>query len=78
MAKGYGATVVFLVADYLEMRACDPWDDELWPAANAVLMAIAKEIRRDSGDFQSMAWGQFNKSRVKPLTERKVSGSLNK
>lgn len=39
------------LADFIEMRAADPWDDKLWPAANTVLMAIAGEIRRDTGQF---------------------------
>ncbi len=34
------------MADHLEMRANDPWPDELWPAANVVLTQIADELRQ--------------------------------
>ena len=35
------------IIDYLELRANDPWPDELWPMAHDVLMEIANELRRD-------------------------------
>ena len=35
------------ICEYLRMRANDPWDDSLWPAANAVLMAMANELECD-------------------------------
>ena len=37
------------IAEYIEMRACDPWPVSMWPAANQVLKEIAEEIRRDYG-----------------------------
>lgn len=65
MAKGYGETVVELIVEQLKVRACDPWDDELWPAANVVLMQIAEELQRDKKELQAEAWGEFGRNRKK-------------
>lgn len=39
-------TIWMEIADHLDMRANDPWPDELWPAANTVLTGMAAELRR--------------------------------
>ena len=59
MAKGYGETLVELIVEQLKVRACDPWDDELWPAANVVLMRIAEELQRDKKGLQAEAWAKW-------------------
>ena len=63
MAKGYGETLVDLIVEQLKVRACDPWDDELWPAANVVLMRIAEELQVDKKALQAEAWGKFGRNR---------------
>jgi hypothetical protein len=67
MAKGYGETVVDLVIEHLKLRAGDPWDDELWPAANIVLLQMAEELRLDRKCIQSSAWGKFNRKKKKQV-----------
>jgi hypothetical protein len=38
------------IAAHLEVRANDPWPDELWPAANVVLTQVARELRALRGE----------------------------
>lgn len=47
--------------DHIETRACDPWDDSLWPAANTVLMAIAKELREEIEQLHEYFTEQLSK-----------------
>lgn len=63
MAKGYGETVVELIVEHLKLRAGDPWADELWPAANVVLLQIAEELRLDKKALQAEAWGKFGRNK---------------
>jgi len=63
MSKGYGETVVDLIVEQLKVRACDPWDDELWPAANVVLLQIAEELRREKKEWQAQAWAEFSRNK---------------
>ena len=71
MAKGYGETVVELIVEHLKLRAGDPWADELWPAANVVLMRIAEELQRDKKELQAQAWGEFGRNRTRRATNGK-------
>ena len=61
----YGRALIEEVCEHLEMRACDPWDDNLWPAANKVLTMVVAELRRKdmSDDLVRAAWRRFNKNR---------------
>ena len=65
MSKGYGETLVDLIVEQLKVRACDPWDDDLWPAANIVLLQIAEELRLDRKSLQAEAWAAFGRQRNK-------------
>ena len=71
MAKGYGETLVDLIVEQLKVRACDPWDDQLWPAANVVLLQIAEELQRDKKALQAQAWGEFGRNRTRRATNGK-------
>ena len=57
--KTYTQAVLDVICKHLEMRACDPWDDELWPAANTVLQKISQELRDMQRDIADQAWRQF-------------------
>jgi len=57
--KTYTSLVVDVICDHLEMRACDPWDDSLWPAANTVLRQVSQELRDMQRAIADQAWRQF-------------------
>lgn len=63
MAKGYGETLVEMICEQIRVRACDPWEDELWPAANTVLMRIADELWSEKEALPEDAWQQWGGDR---------------
>ena len=57
--KTYTQAVVDVICEHLEMRACDSWDDNLWPAANTVLSQVVEELRDIKRDIAGQAWARF-------------------
>jgi hypothetical protein len=58
----FGEIIIRDICDFLDMLSCDPWPDNLWPAAHDVIQDVIKEL--SDGNFMTdsilSAWAELN------------------
>lgn len=64
-SRKYSQFLLDDVVEFLRQRANDPWPDNLWPAANRVLMAIADELTRSENraELIESGWRAFQENK---------------